>query len=197
MHPFLTSGGRPQLTLTNNVTNSSFVNTTGWTPTNATDGVLNGEYLLTGNGSATQPSAVGTTSITIGTQKIYVKVKAISTDAACNKILVQAKGSTSGAAATTVSSVDNPVVGASNILQFVLTMPGTLTGQLQIYANHRYVDAGTSNNKTLKISEVMAIDLTAIFGAGREPTAAQMYRWLQIFSQGWFAITKAIPKRIY
>ena len=51
---------------------------------------------------------------------------------------------------------------------------------------HFYVDKLTASGKTMYIKNALAIDLTATFGAGKEPTKAQMDQIMNQFPNKWF-----------
>ena len=51
---------------------------------------------------------------------------------------------------------------------------------------HFYPNVATAANKSMEIKEVTAIDLTAAFGAGNEPTKAQMDKIMEQFPNNWF-----------
>lgn len=197
LHSFLTSGGRPQTTLTNFVTNGNFVDTTGWSAYYATLTAASNILSVTGNGANADPRVYQGTSVpAISGKKIYYRTKAKVTNANCTSILIYL---TDGANTVTGASVavNNPIQNTVYTLSGVISVGAGLTGNIRVWVRNYYADAATANGKVMEVQEVIAIDLTAIFGAGLEPTAAQMTRWLDIFSAGWFNTTKAIPKRIF
>ena len=51
---------------------------------------------------------------------------------------------------------------------------------------HRYVDKPTAANKIMQVERALVIDLTAAFGAGKEPTKAQMDQIMEQFPNSWF-----------
>ena len=61
----------------------------------------------------------------------------------------------------------------------------TNTDQLHIYANG-WVPDGAVVGAQAKFKNVFATDLTASFGAGSEPTAAQMDAIMQHYPNSWF-----------
>ena len=73
----------------------------------------------------------------------------------------------------------------------VLTTTKTLTGP-RLWLAHIYPNAATATGKSCNISEVVFLNLTSLYGAGNEPTAAQMDNNL---NKVWIDSTTNTPKR--
>lgn len=189
LHSFLTSGGRPQTTLTNIVPNNNFANTTGWEATAATLAADSNILSVTGNGTN---ALLYTNDANIGIRVLgmtyYGRVKARVTNSSCTKLrLVVAGGG--------IYDINSPA--ANQWYDMSVNRAATGSGNSVISVQAYYADAATANGKVAQVQESIVLDLTARFGSGVEPTAAQVKRWLDIFSASWFVSTKLIPKRIY
>lgn len=198
MYQGLLTGGRPQTTLTNIVTGGNFPNTTGWTGINSTLAASNNILSITGNGTSPSARALGLSNVSgVDGKKIYVRALQRVTNSVSTQLRLDIRSSNE-AVAIMAYSEPNPVQNQWYQLSGVVTLGATFTGLTVCpYLLHSYADAATANGKVMEVKKVLAIDLTSAFGAGYEPTAAQMTRWIDIFSAGWFDTTKSIPKRIY
>lgn len=199
LHSFLTSGGRPQTTLTNIVLNGNFASgTTGWSGANANISTANNVLAATGTGTSNNVSALQTTGTACSTgKKLYIRTLIRSTASECKNLVFYVRGSTGGLVAGWQKGTGTVTQNEWYTSFAVVTLDATFTGNILARLQADFVDAATANGKVMEIKEVITIDLTEIFGVGLEPTAAQMQRWLDIFSAGWFDTTKSIPKRIY
>lgn len=77
---------------------------------------------------------------------------------------------------------------ASNV--FTATTGGSFSDGV----THTYADAATANGKVANVQYQLLIDLTALFGAGNEPTVAQMDALMAQFPNSWFDGTKNIAE---
>lgn len=200
MYQGLMTGGRPQTTLTNIVTNGNFASgTTGWTGIFAAIAAANNTLSVTGDGGNAVARVLATTSIPIVVgKKVYIHFKSSVTNAVCGSMRYCLKDVMGNDISAENRAISSPTQNQWYTTGGVLTINNLGdAGNIRVQPTHNYADAATANGKVMQVQEALAIDLTTIFGAGLEPTAAQMDRWLEIFSAGWFDTTKAIPKRIY
>lgn len=196
MYQGLLTGGRPQKTLTNLISNGNFADTTGWASGNANLTAADNVLSITGTGASASPEANQNTNLDCAENKIiYAKCLARVTNAVSSAMRIVIFGTTGGAALLTAQT--SPVQNTWYTLSGNLTLTAAFTGKVQPDVYSMYADAATANGKVLQVKKFILLDLTSIFGAGLEPSAAQVTRWLDIFSAGWFDTTKAIPKRIY
>lgn len=92
------------------------------------------------------------------------------------------------------ASVNSPLAGQWYALSGTKTYLSDLTN-MAFRIRHFYPDKPTAANKVMQIKEVVAIDLTAAFGAGNEPTKAQMDAILGRFTDSWFGGTVTADTR--
>ena len=167
------------LDATNLVTNGDMTNgITGWFTGNSTLTVATNTLSVVGDGTGSSP-----------------RVSQILTGASGKKIYTRARVRVTNANATSIYLRTN-----DGILQSVQTAPVMnqwysmwILGNFQtntIRIDHNYPDLATANGKVMEVQYVSALDLTAIFGAGKEPTAAEMNRILARFPNSWFDGTK-------
>ena len=174
-----------KLFATNLVTNGDFSNgTTGWSDLGSTLSVSSNKLIITGSGSSPiiRASQNNITPYVLG-KKIYFRVKAKLTTSASQfmGIYMFATGMTTQAYAIV------PLVNTDYIMSTVLTATSGGSGNIGFQISYGYVDSATANGKVMEVQYVSAIDLTSIFGAGKEPTKEQM-DWLlaQKFTNSWF-----------
>jgi len=171
------------MNVTNIVTNGNFANgISGWTLYNGTASINNNILTLTGTGGSLLPilEQIQNTSVTpiIG-HKIYGKIKFKVTNSVCLSVAFQIDGSTGGTNASMVS-ISNPVQNNQYSSGGITTVGADFTGNIRFVLYHQYADAATALNKVMEVQQVMAIDLTSLFGAGNEPTVQQcdeMFSW--------------------
>ncbi len=176
-------GLRRSFKATNLISNGDFRHgTTGW-------GVNNGGTLATSdnilshtaNNSAAYPDIIQNTSTPAVTgHKIYIVAKLLVTNAVTVSMYIALGGSTGGATLN-LTTIGSPTIDTWYAPSGILTLTNQ-TGNIRFYAIHHYADAATANGKVLEIRQVMAINLTTLFGAGNEPTAA----WCNLNIPTWF-----------
>jgi len=161
-------------TETNEITNGNLaVGTTGWDGVNATISASNNILSVIGNGGSDSPYVAQYSSIpcySLLNHIIYVRAKSKVTNTACTVLQIHAGGTTGGGGA--FKEQFTPTQNQIYNLSGVFTVSPSFTGNLLFLFVHRYADAATANGKVMEVQEVMAIDLTARFGAGNEPSLA-------------------------
>jgi hypothetical protein len=171
--------------LTNLVANGDASDgTTEWTGSNATLSASSNTLSVTGNGGSAAPRVLGYTgAATIG-NKYYVKARIRVTNNSCTLIRTHL----GGVWATVVSSPTanewypaGVVINASSVYAYTIF-------------DHSYADAATANGKVMEVQYVLAIDLTAQFGAGNEPTTTKMSADLLHYAPvtSWFDGTASV-----
>ena len=176
-----------KLFATNLVTNGDFSNgTTGWSSNSSTNSVSNNTLSNIANGTMAEGQAVQQFSPSlITTNNKYCKMEARVTNANCTSIIFRLGGSGS------IMTINNPIQNQWYMFSGNFINESIATGSfLRIY--HTYVDASIANGKVMEVQYVSTIDLTAIFGAGNEPTKEQMDRLLSIYPNRWFNGTSEI-----
>lgn len=172
--------------LTNSLPNGDFSNgTTGWTPSGSTLSASNKVLSTTGTGaSATISMQDSTTNIRTSGHVYYVRGKARVTDSVCTKITLLVAG---GIAFNQL----NPTQNTWYTLSGVLTASANTSTVASVQAV--YADSATANTKVLQCQQMIVIDLTAMFGVGKEPTKAWVDSMLA--KVGWFNGTKNVPSQ--
>lgn len=171
---------------TNLVPNGDFSNgTTGWSASDSVNTVSANTLINTGNGAQTFPTAFADSAVqsAIG-KKVYVCAQMRVTNANCSSMQVMIDGATAGDNQTIF--LNNPVQNTWYKISGVLTQPSNVSGVIRLKLIHQYADSATANGKVMESKYIIAIDLTNVFGAGNEPTAAQMDRLLTQFPNSWF-----------
>lgn len=163
------------------VTNGDFsAGTTGWRGVNATISHSNNTLTITNSSSSGCGAQTSFSSVIQAGRKILVVIdykKSISTSSQCRIELVPATGTgaqnTIATSATTSRRVDSAVI----------TSTTTVTG-LKVYPNYN----GASGSMCTVFS-VQAFDLTAMFGAGNEPTYSGFSK---LYPEGYY--DQALPR---
>lgn len=173
---------------TNLVSNGDFSNgTTGYTGFSVSLAVSSKILSATTTATTTTPYVIYSFgSLFTAAHKIYVKLKYRYTAGNPTDIRFSLRGSTGG---TTVAvHIDSmPVINQWYVSSGVATVPGDWSGvtQLRVYL----VGSGAIGDvlQIDGVSGIEVIDLTAEFGAGKEPTAAQMDAMLSQYPNSWFS----------
>lgn len=168
-------GGR---TATNMVVNGNFASgTTGWEGNAAS--ISAGDNILTVTANGTQVYGISRNlgGLTLVGHKIYFRQKMRITSTVCDGLRMRVDG-------VDVATQGTPVQNTWYALSAVATI---ITSSRQ-EARQYYADAATANGKVMEVKEVLAIDLTAMFGAGNEPSTAQC----NLMFANWFDGTKSV-----
>ena len=163
---------------TNLVTNGDFSNgTTRWLTQHTTSLVLSNNIAsATGDGSQLGITIFQAIAALIVGHTYYQRwIAKVDTSSPCD-INVTYNGAPH-------SAVHNPIGGIFYTASRTWVQTNTTTA---VILNVNYPDAATQNGKTLSVGYISFIDLTAAFGAGKEPTAAQMDAIMAQFPNSWF-----------
>jgi hypothetical protein len=178
---------------TNDIPNGDFTNgTTGWTSAFGSVSSANNVLTATASGSGLENLAIvdSPQNVILG-NKYYFRFSARVLNSLCLKIEAYITGSTAGTDIRMVQ-LPVPVMNQKYPLSFTSIPPANSTGKIRFYIKHVYSDAATASGKTMEIERPLMLNLTAIFGAGKEPTAAEMDRLLARFTNSWFDGVKPI-----
>jgi len=159
-------------TNSNLVINDDFSNgTTGWTAASAsTHSAANNTLSNTGDGTTLGPTEGQTASslTAVVGNKLYLKYKHRVTNTVC----VSIHSYLYAGSAVYANQHNTPTQNIWYTDSGIITEPVGWSGPIGIYIDHNYADAATASGKVMELQEVMLIDLTAIYGAGNEPTQA-------------------------
>lgn len=136
---------------------------TGWAASYSANAITEGVLLNTCDGSSAQGYTYRSIAF-ITTHKYYLQAKIQVTNALCTQIVI-GTNITAG-----VGIQLNPLINTPYIISGVTT----ITSDSALRIRHYYPDTATANGKVMEIQTILAYDLTAILGAGNEPTAAEM-----------------------
>lgn len=172
--------------MTNLVTNGDFSNgVTGWSTARSTSTTSANTLINTGNGSHIFPYIRQVINIVVPPlTKFYISGSIRVTNAACSNLkmdLTNATNVTIGSA-----TISNPVENQWYLASTNITAASTGYDYFHLLTGHMYPDAASAAGMTMEIKNQLVINLTAAFGAGKEPTKAQMDAIMQQFPNGWF-----------
>jgi len=156
----------------NLVTNGDFRNgTTGWNIVNATATTLQPTITITNTAGSDSQINQNTGISALTGLKFYSSAKFKVIGDLCANIGIIIQGQTSGLDA--IVQQLNPVNGTEYKLSGLFALTSAYSGN--IFLRYRFVFSNSTNaiGKKLEISNVIAINLTATFGAGNEPTKEQ------------------------
>lgn len=150
---------------TNSLSNANFNNgTTGWGGAASTISASGNILSDIGNGASVIPYlAQNNFAPAILNNKWYHYVKARVTNSDCLSIRMWVFGGNS------IKTQNTPIANTWYELSGIYTVP--VNGDYSMEVAHEYVDKPTANGKILEITDIIAINLTALFGAGNEPSA--------------------------
>jgi len=152
-------------TLQNIIKNGNFSNgMTNWSTASSTASVSNNTLSITGSGADNTPRANydGVKLYSLN-HKYYIKASARVITDSCRRLIHRTFG-----ASPTDTTIEYPVQNTWYTMSNVFTVASEPTSVQ--YFGHSYVDATTAVGKVMELKEVIAIDLTAMFGVGNEPT---------------------------
>lgn len=178
-----------KLFATNLVTNGDFSNgTTGWTNSFSSLSVASNTATVTGNGGASSARLEQAESVTNGI-KYYLRARARVTNSLATSISLILWNAVSAQEAQAQAT---PTINQFYNLSGVITSTNT-SAVGAVWVTSFYADATTQNGKVMEVQYVSMINLTAIFGVGKEPTKEQM-DWLlaQKYANSWFDGTKEL-----
>lgn len=158
----------------NLVKNGNFANgTTGWIGENATLSTSENVMSVTANGASSAPIYVKNDSFNvIAGHKYYLTSTVRVTNSNCTMMYAYARdGNNAEISPLTFFLVTSPEINKWYKLSGVGMMLNGGLGDIRGY--HQYTDATTANNKVMQVKNILLVDLTALFGAGNEPTKEQ------------------------
>lgn len=170
--------------LTNLVTNGDFSNgTTGWRKESCNFSSIT-DSRLSFIGSGTNQNFGIYSAMSPATQeghKYYQRFSMRTFDDGCESFSV----AYNGAPAAVIFSPSKDTI-------YTLSRVWTQSSSTYnlIFAQSKWADAAAAAGKTFDVGYVLALDLTEAFGAGNEPTAAQMDAMLAKYPDSWFDGTK-------
>lgn len=164
------------LTATNLVQNGDFRNgTSGWSAGGSPLSADNGVLRITATGTTDSPYVSCDLFTKRRGQKLYVRVKAKVTNSECQYIRLMVG----------LHSVYQyaPEANKEYLISGVLTMP-IADGDIWYVVYHGYENAEVATGKVMEIREAMTVDLTAMFGAGNEPTKEECDKMFSHYIDG-------------
>ncbi len=172
--------------VSNAILNGNFVNTTNWSGSNAILSAASNILTVTGNGVGASPRTRQTTNIdyTID-RKIYYRVIAKVTNSNCTDIRTFISD-TSETNLIGAKIITNPVQDQVYSLSTILKLTKTVASKIMFTIRSSYADSTTANGKVMQIQYALMMDLTSIFGAGKEPSIEQIESTLIRFENNWF-----------
>lgn len=151
----------------NGINNGNFANgTTGWTANYGTLSAVNGVLTLMGNGSQPYVDASRMGSMAIASHKYYLRASTKVTNNNCVNIQLKSWGLSNY---TIVQTISLPVNGTTYKLSGVLMSE---KANQTLLITPTYSTAANASGSVVEIQNVLCADLTALFGAGNEPTLA-------------------------
>ena len=182
-----------KLFATNLVINGDFSNgTTSWT---GVGGILSSNAnigIVTGNGTLALTYLNQIIGTFIAGHKYYVRAKAKVTNSLASALYILIAPGTSG---SQISVLANNGLAPIADFQYDISSIFTQTNQIgdfNLRVRADYADNATANGKVMEVQYVSAINLTALFGAGNEPTKEQMDKLLSVYPNSWFNGTSEI-----
>lgn len=139
--------------------NGNFNSTTNWNATNSSNTASNNILSNTGSGAGSSPFAFQNLTITNG-RKYFMTATARVTNANSSAISI----------GTSVNATMNSISSPTQNTWYTLSAVFTGTTDTYIRIRHTYSSPANSNGMVLQVQNFLAIDLTALYGAGNEPS---------------------------
>lgn len=157
-------------TAQNIINNGNFKDATNWSSYASTTSFSNNIAINTANGGSDVSQLYTKDTLVIKNHVYYVNVRARVTNSDCTNMQVIFLPKN-----IPIKTLNSPAKDVWYILSGLGTATESSSGTSNghFYVMHNYVDAATANGKVMEISNYFAIDLTATFGAGNEPTKEQ------------------------
>lgn len=151
------------------VTNGDFSDgTNGWSAIYCSIAVVGNTLFNQGNGAASSYISLTDTTIPAVTgDKIFISANTRTTNSVSTGIYLRVLGSASGNTLEVFNYV--PVENEWRNIFGVATLTNQTTSA-RIHIRTFYANAAAANGKVTQIQEVYAVNLTNLFGAGKEPT---------------------------
>lgn len=171
---------------TNLVTNGNFTNASGWSLGGGTLTATNntGIIAMTETGNLKQ-----TYTDVVAGEKFYAAIK-VKPNFQLNRIDLTLRGSVSvNTGIQTFQLISAPTPNTEHLLSGIATTQATHTGKVEVPFRF-YIDNGATGN--IEVRYFIVINLTKTFGAGKEPTKAEMDTRLSKYPNSWFNGTAQI-----
>lgn len=158
-------------TYNNVVTNGDFSNgITGWASGYGSLTVSNNIATITANGSLNAERLYQQTSLPYASgKKIYLRTIANVTNSVCTS-LKHIITDSSGLNAINGTTLNTPNANQDYTISSLITLTTNST-TIRCILDAYYADATVANGKVMQVKQVMVVDLTALYGAGNEPTS--------------------------
>jgi len=182
---------RTEFDVKNGIINGNFSNgTIGWSASATLTPLGNGKVNLapTGVSAYVEPSNLTTIPAKNG-NKIYMSSYIKSSPDATNEKLMISGG------ITQVLLVNNGQLMHTSgaLVSAIATLSGQTDGRMiTAYVSNAFASAEIAGSSSYSFGYVTLIDLTTTFGAGKEPTLAEMDRLMARYPNSWFDSTKPI-----
>lgn len=154
----------------NFIINGNFKDTTNYSSSGALMSTSNNTMTVTGTGSISTPVIFQSYSadLLIKNDKWFQMVQArVTNDQATNMLMRISDGVTSYSAI-----ISSPIINQWYLLSQVATITTTTPTLFQPQIRHSYATSAIANGKSMEIKEFFMINLTTLYGAGNEPSAA-------------------------
>lgn len=162
-----------KLVLTNLAKNGNMSGTTDYGTFGGTLSANANILTLTGGNTTTVPSVNQITNAVLSNGiKLYIAIKVKHTNKQPTGFDMLAYGSSPLVLINTVS-FPSPTLNSEYFMSMI-AQPTTQTVNLRVLFNPKYADIPTAENSTTQFREFIVVNLTEIFGAGKEPSKGQM-----------------------
>lgn len=177
-----------QFTSSNIIKNGDFLDgTTSWTPLYSTISASGSSLLVTGTGQSATSRAGQVTDVNlIPGRKYYVRVSVTQTNKDANSIGVDIRDNTIGGNLVgSVPAIDPTELNVPYIFSNIITNSDKV-GKLAITIISTYADTTTATGGIYEVKYPIVVDLTAMYGTGKEPTVEEFEKILANYPNKWF-----------
>lgn len=171
--------------LPNSLLNGSLTtDTTHWVGLDATLSTVSSMMRVTGSGTSQWPIAYNQCYEPVSPGDLLYACASVGvSNDVCSGIYLELNSTGVGDIVVFDSQL-TPTNNSWYLLSGIITTPTDYTGDLKPFVCHGYADAATASGKVLSVRYAQLINLTKFFGAGNEPTVAQMDAIIS--ASGWY-----------
>lgn len=181
---------RTEFDMFNIVENNILYDAARWSTLYGTNVASGGVMTSTANGNANYSRCVAEIGRGLEGKWVYVRMMARTRSSDVNSLVLtlQPFGST----VYNYQTIGSPVIDQWYTLSGLKFIAAGDTGSGQIKLTHDYLDAATASGKSIEIKNVVAVNLTNVFGSGREPSQTDFEKFLARYPNNWFTGYKPI-----
>ena len=171
------------------LSNGDFTSTTGWSSQVAVLSAASNILSITGDGGGTWGRAYAQATSNPISQVLFARAMCSVNNSSCTSINLRLRENALIGTIFLTITQNTPSNGVWYDMYNSVTSPASYSNSLNILLDHFYADAETANEKVMQVKWAEIHNLTTIYGAGNEPSAADYYALLEQKNNRWIGTT--------